>query len=232
VPEGFSFDFDTIELVNGFDLPNAAVLQKNLEDWFALLNVGRRYTAVGNSDSHSLVYQWAGYPRTYVKVDEDDPRRVRPEQVAEALRRGHAQISNGIFVDLVVGAASGPGDLLTIANATASVRLAARAAPYVDVQRAELWVNGRLAAQTMRVASPAQQHRIQWTTQLEVARDSWVVAIVRGDRELGAEFPGGRGTPLAITNPVFLDADGDGRFTPPLGLAPVLPPGAPPTASP
>ncbi len=65
---GFSPDFDVIEVVNGFDLAQAELLDRNLLEWFALLNAGKRYTAVGNSDSHRLGSEWVGYPRTYVRV--------------------------------------------------------------------------------------------------------------------------------------------------------------------
>ena len=70
---GFSYDFDVIEVFNGFerDLPT---IEGNLQDWYGLLASGRRYTAVGNSDSHRLVTQWAGYPRTYVALIRTTPR--------------------------------------------------------------------------------------------------------------------------------------------------------------
>jgi hypothetical protein len=41
------------------------------------------------------------------------------------------------------------------------------------------------------------------------------VAIVRGDRPLTEVLPFTKLAPFAFTNPVFVDADGDGRFTPP-----------------
>src|SRR4029078_401403 len=51
---GFSFEFDTIEVHNGFEHENRAAVEQNLSDWFSLLDLGRHYTAVGNSDSHEL----------------------------------------------------------------------------------------------------------------------------------------------------------------------------------
>ena len=53
-------------------------------EWFELINAGRRYTAVGNSDSHRLVYQWAGYPRTYVRVEDDRPSIATDSRCAAA----------------------------------------------------------------------------------------------------------------------------------------------------
>ncbi len=46
--------------------------------------------------------------------------------------------------------------------------------------------------------------------------------MVRGDAPLGPVVPADAGqsppTPLAIANPIYLDRDGDGRFTPPSPL--------------
>src|SRR5690606_6462216 len=85
---GVSFDFDTIEVVNGFELNDEPVMERNLADWFALLNLGYRYTAVGNSDSHSLVHQWVGFPRTYVRVETEHLSRLQGIEVAHALLYG------------------------------------------------------------------------------------------------------------------------------------------------
>ena len=62
----------------------------------------------------------------------------------------------------------------------------------------------------------------EFTAQLHLKRDSWIVAEV-GDLERadGVPLPGRygvvapRGLALGFTNPVFIDVDGDGRFEPP-----------------
>ena len=215
-PLGFSFDFDTVEVVNGFDLGKPEVMTQNLRDWFALLNLGYRYTAVGNSDSHSLVYQWAGYPRTYVKLGTEDLAMIRPDEVASALLYGRAQISGGIFLDVTVNGTAGPGDELTAKAGRVTLRVLPKAASWVSVSSAEVWVNGVVRAQTTKVAPPSAKNRIQWTTQLKLASDAWLVVIARGDEDLGEQFPGGRGTPFAISNPVYVDVDADGVFRAPL----------------
>ena len=53
---------------------------------------------------------------------------------------------------------------------------------------------------------------------VHVARDAWVVVRVDGDEPL-APVVGDRKRfdvrPLALTNPVFLDVDGNGKYDPP-----------------
>jgi hypothetical protein len=215
-PPGFSFDFDTIEVINGFELGKPEVMLRNIADWFALLNIGFRYTAVGNSDSHTLVHQWAGYPRTYVKVETSDLAKLRPDEVASALLYGRAQISNGIFLDVTANKTAGPGDELVLGSNRLGLRVLARAAPWVSVDSAEVWVNGVKRSETRKTAAPHAVNRIQWVTTLDLNVDSWVVVAARGDVELGAQLPGAKGNPFCLTNPIFVDVDGDGVFRAPL----------------
>jgi hypothetical protein len=221
---GFSFDFDTLEVVNGFELGDAPAIEKNIADWFALLNIGYRYTAVGNSDSHSLVHQWVGFPRTYVKVVTEDLSRLQAVEVTNALLYGRAQISNGIFLEIQANGGAGPGDELTLKDGRIELRIVARAARWVSISHAEIWVNGveranSRAVRTLRAVPGASGHRLQWLTGLTIARDAWLVVMAHGDVDLGERYPGAQGKPFAISNPLFLDVDGDGVFRAPLSAS-------------
>jgi hypothetical protein len=220
--EGFSFDFDTLEVVNGFELDAPADIEANLQDWFALLDYGYAYTAVGNSDSHSLTVQWPGSPRTYVQVGDDRAEGVSAGELASSLLKGRAVISNGIFaLARVSGAGSGgPGDLVQAEKGRVVVEVTARAAPWVEVSRVEFWQNGRLAAKSKLLRVPGGKAAYAARQTLELDQDAWLVVIVRGDRPLRETFPEARGTPLAIVNPVFIDQDGDGRFHAPKAALP------------
>ncbi len=219
--EGFSFDFDTLEVVNGFDLESPSVIEASLRDWFTLLDYGYAYTAVGNSDSHNLAFQWPGSPRTYVAAVDDRPEAVTAGEIASALLKGRAVISNGVFATVRVAGVGEPGDLVPTERGRALVEVTARAAPWVDVSRVELWVNGSLALKTALPRKVGARGIYGLRHELVLERDSWIVAIVRGDRPLGETFPEARGTPLAIVNPVFVDFDGDGRFQAPRAPVPV-----------
>jgi len=213
---GFSFDFDTLEVVNGFELGDEPAIERNLADWFALLNLGYRYTAVGNSDSHSLVHQWVGFPRTYVRVVTEDLSRLEGVEVAHALLYGRAQISNGIFLEVRTEAGAEPGDELTLKDGRVELSILARAAPWVSISHAEVWVNGVQRANSSLARARRAPNRLLWSTRLSIASDAWLVVIARGDKDLGERYPGVKGKPFAITNPLFLDVDGDGVFRAPL----------------
>ena len=51
---------------------------------------------------------------------------------------------------------------------------------------------------------------------MNLKRDGFVVALVRGKGTLAPVVPGSRAQlrPLALTNPVWIDVDGNGRFNP------------------
>jgi hypothetical protein len=206
--EGFSWTFDTIEVFNGFELGRPDVVHKNLADWYALLDLGRIYTAVGNSDSHALISQWTGYPRTYVQAP-DPPTAAG---VAQALKAGNALVTTGPFIELSVEGA-GPGQRVVARQGSVRVDLKLRAAPWIDVRTVELLVDGETRASFDVAPEVETVERLRTTHDLSLERDVWIIAIARGQRDLSRVLPGSRERPFAFTNPVFVDVDGDGKFT-------------------
>jgi len=98
---------------------------------------------------------------------------------------------------------------------TVTLQVSVRAPRWMDVRRAEAWVNGKLLASTTRVTPGDSVIRIQWEKVLRLDKDSWIVVIVRGDRPLDVVLPGSGAKPFAFTNPIFVDIDGDGTFRAP-----------------
>ena len=141
---------------------------------------------------------------------KDDPKRVTAAQVARALREGRAIVSTGPFVQVSVND-RGPGELVTVSKKRARVSVVASAPEWIDVRRAEIYVNGDKVA-TAGTSPGKGATRIDWQGEVPFKRDAWVVVIVRGDKLLDSVLAGTRAAPLAFTNPIFVDADGDGRF--------------------
>ena len=67
---GYDPRFDALEVWNGRNVDARA---KVLGDFFALLRTGHPVTATADTDTHGIVGQEAGYPRTYVRVADDGP---------------------------------------------------------------------------------------------------------------------------------------------------------------
>ena len=227
--QDFSFDFDLLELANGYDLENMKLLDDNLREYFGLLNTGRRFTLVGNSDSHRLNVNWVGHPRTYVRVADDRPEAVTPAGIALELKNGHTSVGNGMFILALANGVAGPGDVLS--ERRVALQISARAPAWSNVRRIEVFANGALHSTREVVQPSGKPLRIEWEVDLDLAGDTWLMVVARGDKPLTQAFPQRRVLPFAFVSPIFIDADQDGVFrsineVPP--AAPALEPSARP----
>ena len=209
----FDDTFDVIEVFNGKHVKDA---KRVLADWYGFLNQGRRYTATGNSDTHTVVGQEAGYPRTFVYVGDDRPAHVKTADVIEVLRSGHnAIVTNGPFPWFEVNGRAAVGSTVTDTDGSVDVHVRVQAAPWVDVTTIEVVVNGRVARR-IDVKPNAGVMRYDGTVTLSLGNDSWIVVTAEGEESLAPVVPGRRKPvkPFSVTNPVWIDRDGNGRFDP------------------
>ncbi len=136
--------FDAIEVYNGYELSRRELTERVMNDWFALLNAGRRIAATGSSDSHRIQYQWAGYPRTYALLDPraagDTGLTIDTKEVVAALKRGRSFVTSGPVVEFELsqgGRAVHAGEGIA-EGGSVSGTLRVRAAPWLDVSSVEL----------------------------------------------------------------------------------------------
>lgn len=136
--------FDTLEVYNGYELHRRELTERVIEDWYALLNAGRRLPATGSSDSHRIQYQWAGYPRTFVAIDPraagDTGAPIDVKEVVLAIKKGRGFVSSGPIVDFDItegGRKAFPGDELPHHGA-ATAHVKVRAAPWIDLTSIEI----------------------------------------------------------------------------------------------
>ncbi|HMR06652.1 MAG TPA: CehA/McbA family metallohydrolase [Polyangiaceae bacterium] len=202
---GYSWDFDSIEVFNGFDLGALGQVEENLRQWLQLLKRGYRFTAVGNSDSHRLDRELAGYPRTYVRLSPDTTGSMSL-RVATALRAGRAFVTNGPLVELTVAAAA-VGDTHATTEAEVPVSVRIQAASWVAMQYVQIWVDG---APLQRVdvpapAAPGKPRVLNLSVPVPLGKSS-VVAVVRGTEPLPV-LNGLKAPAFAFTNPVYVQRD-------------------------
>jgi hypothetical protein len=214
--KGFSFDFDAVEVLNGYQDRDRHSVDKVIADWFALLNHGHIVTATGNSDTHHLTYNLGGYPRNYVRVKDDSPAKVTPSEVAASVKAHHVEFTTAPFIVLTVGSA-GIGDVAPVKDGKATATIEVRAASWVSVSLVRLYLNGN---EEKRWTVPAGTNPVRFQTTYDLTgidKDSWIVVRVDGDKPLSPVVGDDKGfevLPLALTNPVFLDADGNGAYDP------------------
>lgn len=219
LPKEIAGGFDAIEIFSGKD---PSRVEPALRDWMALLDRGLTYTAVGGSDSHLVFGQEVGYPRTCFPVEG---ALDADALVAAVKKRREALVTNGPFVKVSVGG-RGMGQLAPAPRGRARLDVEVQAAPWIDVRRLELFINGSRRGKPIDIPASTKPVRYKGGIDLRVERDAYVVVVVRGDAPLGVVVPPDEGqsppTPLAITNPIYLDRDGDGRYMAP--SVPVKPP--------
>ena len=135
-------------------------------------------------------------------------------------------MTNGPFVKVSV-AGHGMGQLAPAPRGRARLDIEVEAAPWVDVRRLELFINGSRRGKPIDVPPSTKLQRYKGSIDLRLERDAYVVVVARGDA-LGVVLPatssGSPPTALAITNPIYFDRDGDGRWTPPNAKAAGTPP--------
>ncbi len=224
----FSYDFDTIEVLNenaawgyrnaetGGSVPTGSSRHSVLEDWFNLLNRGHRYAAVGNSDSHHVEQEIAGVPRNYLPSTTDDAGAIDAREVAQNLRQRRVFTTTGPFVEFRVNDLP-MGSTIRARDRTVTVAIRIQAASWIDVDRVKLIFNGDVIDER---PVPAGREVERFNTQIDLTlpHDGWLALLVEGDEPMAPIFPDTARPilPIAIANPVWIDVDGDGAWTSPV----------------
>ena len=213
---GFSLDFDAIEVLNGYQDAERRHVDHVIDDWFALLDHGHLVTATGNSDTHHLDHNIGGYPRNYIQVLRDDPTMLKPEDVARAIRGHHAFFTTAPFVRVRAHGAT-LGDLVLAKDGKAELEIEVQAAPWVTVSKVTIFVDGR-PTDTLKVPPSQAVVRLKTTVPIAFKRDAYVVVRVDGDQPLApivGDLTRFDVRPFALTNPIFFDVDGNGKYDAP-----------------
>ena len=195
-------DFDAMEILNGYTKEAETALRR---DWLSLIAQGFLLTGTANSDSHTP-WEQVGMPRNMVAVTDDTLEAFDPQSVMTAIHSGQTYGTTGPMLNVTLGGA-GLGETFTGSVGELTVQVAA--APWIDVSRLDLTVNGKLVqSMTIKIGQPLGLRMV-------FEKDSFVVVEVHGDvgADYQAVYPGLR--PYAFSNPIYIDADGDGNWTAP-----------------
>ncbi len=192
--------------------------EERLKAFFALLAKGERVVALATSTVASFHIATDAAPRNWVEAPRGDARATT---LLSTLRAGRVVVSNGPLLECaasVKGAKGrrGPGELLSLrgrehrARVVLSCQVSAAAHQLTDTLRP--YLGGVPAAKVLALPGRATGVRAKVRFELEVDRrrgDTSLVVLLRGHRDPGL----GDRTPLvALTNPIWIDANGDGRW--------------------
>jgi hypothetical protein len=217
-PTYWSTNYDAIEVFNGDGW--SARRNSTMNDWFSLLDRGLMVTATGNSDSHKAYFSEVGYPRNYVKTSTDLPSNMEVSEFVSSIKGQRVTIGGGAFVEAWVGD-QGVGSLVDATSKTVQLKIRVQAAEWVNIDTLIVIKGGKfggnevheikLDASTADAENPVI--RYQDTLSLTLEQDNWVVVAAKGEGNLSPVVDAKE--PFGITNPIFFDVDGNGKFDAP-----------------
>jgi hypothetical protein len=196
-------------------------------DWFGVLNRGLRITPVGGSDSHDVGRHFVGQGRTYVRVDDADPGAIDQAAAIESLISGRVGVSFGLLAELTVEERYSAGDVVP-AGGVDGLRVTARVRGphWTSARSAVLYQNG-VAIREFEIGSgDATVPGVKWEKSFTIPRprhDVFLSLIATGPgvkalywpipKPYQPKSPDWTSYVLGGTGAVYVDADGDGKFT-------------------
>jgi hypothetical protein len=217
---GYDPDFDAIEVWNGRSVDART---KVLADYLALLRTSHPVTAIADTDTHGIVGQEAGLPRTYVRVTKDDALdtwdAARTDDLVRTVReRRDVVLTNGPFLSMSANG-TGIGGIATAKNGLVVVKVHVTTAPFVVVEQAELRLaaGGKMASPAIVALTPRKSSsgamEADATFTVRATADDAFVVIVSGMRPMKPMFAGDdlELAPWAMSGATWIDANGDGK---------------------
>ena len=187
--------------------------------WLQLLNRGHRLWGVAVSDAHSVHGNGVGGWRTYVPSSTDEPAEIDWKEMSRNAKAGKMILTNGPYLEVRTADGVGAGGS-TAARDSIDLKVRVQCPSWIDVDRVQVLVNGRpdpalnftRAANAMLFADGVV--KFEQTIPLNIAADAHVIVVAIGEQSTTGPVMGvAADVPLAISNPIYVDVDGNG-FTP------------------
>ena len=213
------------------------------EDWFAMMKRGRVYTGMANSDTHELLENEAGYPRSMVRIGKSvsTARAIETRDVVRGIKSQSVLMTYGPVIEVFANGKP-MGELVSAPGGEVTLDIKVKAAPWIDVTRVEL-TDSHGNKESLPVTG---EGIVRLDTQLtkKLSADTFFVVEAYGEKSMWPVCPGieippmmiddavaaiggpfglgddGFGNlrpalvhdvlPYALTNPIWIDVDGDG----------------------
>lgn len=211
-------DLARVDTRNGEAPMNSRMLR-----WLQLLNQGHRIFGVVNTDAH-YNFHGSGGLRNWIRSSTDDPAKIDSTEMMKAARQGHLIMSNGPYLsaEFTSGAAPAPvvcGSDLSAPDGHVTATVKVQCPNWINVDTVFLLVNGRRSAEMTFTINdnPDEFHDgpVRFEKQIDVPlkNDAQIIVVAGHQTEVLGDVAGGSWAsqhPAVLTNPVFVDVDGDG----------------------
>lgn len=190
--------------------------------WLQLLNQGFRIYGVVNTDAH-YNFHGSGNLRNWIQSPTDEPAQLKYMDMVHAAEQGRLVMSNGPFLEVWAQEAGRPqkvtaGQDLPAPSKKVALQVRVQSPNWIDIDRLFVLVNGRIHREHNYFRN---QHpdafrsgavKFDRTLELTLAGDSHLI-VVTGD--IGGDLSRiydteGKMAPAALSNPIFVDVDGNG----------------------
>lgn len=191
-------------------------------NWLQMLNLGYRLAGVVNTDAH-YTFHGSGWLRNYIKSNTDNPAEIDTPAMVRASQQGQLVMTNGPFLEVTArageGRSAGPGEDLRVADGKVRLSVRVQCPNWFDVDRVQLFINGRPAESFNfsrrshgQLFSPKT---VRFDHQFDVSLETdahLIIATIGEESSLGVVMGPDHAAdkPVAVTNPIFIDVDGDG----------------------
>ena len=215
---------DRILNVTQFDERDGRTFGNNrMLNWLQLLNQGYRIFGVVNTDAH-YNYHGSGWLRNWIQSGTDAPAMIDPMGMVHASEQGRLVMSNGPYLEVTYQSADGgesivSGQDLVAKSGKVSAHVRVQCPNWFDVDTVVVIINGKVEEKLRftrdQNADMFSDDVLKFDRVLDIvlSEDSHIV-VATGHRTetLGDVMgpSGGRQHPAALTNPVFIDVDGNG----------------------
>lgn len=205
------------------EFPGGKKYHNSIFRWLQLLNQGYRIYGVVNTDAH-YNFHGSGWLRNWIQSSTDDPAKIDPMEMVHAAELGRLVMSNGPFLE-VWASEPGRGEKVTSGQdliakeKRVAMKVKVQTPNWIDIDRVFVLVNGRVDPKHdySREQTPDvfRNGVVKFDETLEIAleKDAHLI-VVAGDvggnlvDVMGPQY--GAQEPAALTNPIYVDIDGNG----------------------
>ncbi len=187
--------------------------------WLQMLNQGRHVWCVAVSDAHRIFGNGVGGWRTYVPSSTDSPAEIDHEEIIRNSKAGRMMITNGPFLEVTTSDGLPIGSSV-IREGSIDLQVRVQTPNWLEIDRVQILVNGRQPEQyNFRKSDAPGKFRdgvvnFDETIRVALQQDAHLIVVAIGEKsniEKGWGLnPYGEMHPVAYTNPIYVDVDGNG----------------------
>ncbi|MBL8812437.1 MAG: CehA/McbA family metallohydrolase [Planctomycetaceae bacterium] len=192
-------------------------------NWLQLLNQGYRVYGVVNTDSH-YNYHGSGGLRLWIRSSSDNPAQIQSDEMRDQSRNGRLIMSNGPFLEVSAKtkndqATADPGDDLQVTDGQAVLSVSVQTPNWCDIDVVSILVNGKTTPELTwtRESHPdlfrKETTKFRHDATVQMSTDAHLVVVTGHRTQTLGDVVGpdwGKQHPAAVSNPIFVDVDGNG----------------------